>query len=63
MRCRLMSRRKIQDKWRIEIIKFLLEPHTPRAIRDALCHGLFSWLESGRNTWDIPTLPRRKIAK
>jgi hypothetical protein len=38
-----------------------LEQHTLPAIRDAICHGFFSWLESesGRNTRDIPPLPQR----
>jgi hypothetical protein len=31
------------------------------AIRDALCHGFFTWLESGRNTPGIPPLPHKSI--
>jgi hypothetical protein len=37
----------------------LSEQHTPPDIRDAICHGFFSQLESGRNTQDIPLLPQR----
>jgi hypothetical protein len=59
LRCRIPTRQKIRDKWRTEFLKYLSETHTPKAIRDALCHGFFNWLESGRNTQDIPPLPTR----
>jgi hypothetical protein len=61
LRCRILSRQKIRDKWRSEIINFLSEQHTPPPIRYAICHGFFSWLESGRNTQDIPPLPYRNV--
>jgi hypothetical protein len=41
---------------------FLSESHTPAAIRDAICYGFYNWLESGRNTPGIPSLPTRKTA-
>jgi hypothetical protein len=60
IRCRTISRQKIRDRWRVEILQYLSEPHTPPTIRDAICYGLFSWLENGRNTQDKPLLPRRE---
>jgi hypothetical protein len=39
---------------------FLSEQHTLIEIRDAICLGFFTWLESGRNTQGIPVLPHRK---
>jgi ribonuclease HI len=59
IRCRIPSRQKIRDEWRKEFTTYLSESHTPPAIRDALCHGFFNWLESGRNTLGIPSLPTR----
>jgi hypothetical protein len=37
-----------------------LENHAPKAITDAICHGFNTWLESGRNTQDIPQLLTRQ---
>jgi hypothetical protein len=34
---------------------------TARAIRDAICHGFYSWLETGRKTSNIPKLPTRAL--
>jgi hypothetical protein len=59
IRCRIPSRQKIWDEWRKELTTFLSESHTPVAIRNALCHEFFNWLESGRNTLGIPPLPNR----
>lgn len=58
IRCRTPSRQKIRDEWRNTLTNFLSESHTPKAIRDALCHGFYTWLESGRDTTDIPPPPR-----
>jgi hypothetical protein len=58
--CLTLPRQKIRDKYRAEITKFLSEQHTPPSIRDAICHGFYSLLESGRNTRDIPPLPHRE---
>jgi hypothetical protein len=60
IRCRTPAQQKIRDEWRKEIKAFLSEQHTPIEIRDAICHGFFKWLESGRNTPGIPALPHRK---
>jgi hypothetical protein len=61
IRCRTQPQQKIRDKWRAEIIKFFSEQHTPPAVRDAICHGFFNWLKSGRNTHDIPPLPQKDM--
>jgi hypothetical protein len=62
LRCRIPTRQKIRHEWRNEMAMFLSESHTPTAIRDAICHGFYNWLESGRNTPGIPALPNRKTA-
>jgi hypothetical protein len=59
LRCRIPSRQKIRNEWREELTTFLSEPHAPKAIREAICDGFFRWLESGRNTPGILTLPTR----
>jgi hypothetical protein len=60
IRCQIPTRQKIRDEWRKEFSKFLSESHTSSAIRDAICHGFYNWLESGRNTIGIPSVPTRK---
>jgi hypothetical protein len=60
IRCRLATRQLVRDKWRKEVTRYLSENHTPKAIKDAICHGFYTWLESGRNTQDIPELPLRQ---
>jgi hypothetical protein len=37
--------------------EYLKESHTPGHIRDAICHGLFTWLEMGRDKQNIPQVP------
>jgi hypothetical protein len=61
IRFRIPLRQKICNEWRQEVNTFLSESHTPKAIRDALCHGFYTWLESGRDTNDIPPLPRHYL--
>jgi hypothetical protein len=60
IRCRTPARQKIMDVWRKEVTTYLSEQHTPNTIRDAICHGFYTWLESGRNTPGIPSLPHRQ---
>jgi hypothetical protein len=32
------TRQKIRNEWRKEFTAYLSESHTPKAIRDAICH-------------------------
>jgi hypothetical protein len=61
IRCQIATRQFVRDKWRKEVTKYLSENHTPKAIKDATCHGFYPWLESGRNTQDIPPPPIRQM--
>jgi hypothetical protein len=59
IRCRMASKQMIRNEWRKDITQYLSEKHTPKVIREAICHGFYTRLESGRNTLDIPQLPTR----
>jgi hypothetical protein len=49
IRCRIPSRQRIHDNWRMAIIEYLLKPHTPAEVKYSICNGFFNWLEKGRN--------------
>jgi hypothetical protein len=57
IRCRTPTRQTIRTEWRRELEQYLSETHTPRPLRDAMCHGFFSWLKMERDKTNIPNMP------
>jgi hypothetical protein len=47
-KCRSPARQRIKMEWNKDLQEYLSQPHTPPIIKHHLCHGLFSWLETGR---------------